>query len=361
MTAVIASGCGARTGLLDDDPPDRDGGRDDGGRRDGGSRDAGDEPIACDGFPFPRAGAIESIGVLPRSSALGVAIPDPEGVLVSGGLEGASFAPDMAFIDLRTGTGIEVPVEGDEIDLPLRDSAIVYRPGADRVILIGGTTASGLSDAVFEISGEGDPGGIRRVRVRRLPSFPLGPITHPVAIFDPRRERVIVHGGRPGTWALELEGDPVWREIVPADASPPVSAVAMGYDPVLHRAIQINAEAPGDVRVHALDLESETWRELGGMDVVPSTKGELVWDDRACGFHLLSARRTRCVLEHWVLAVEGDRMRAVPRGDLALEPAHFVAASIFSTPSRRLAVFGGERCDAPGVANAVAHVIELTR
>jgi hypothetical protein len=361
MTWVIASGCGARTGLLDDEHRG-DGGRFDAGRAiDGGRFDAGDEPIACDGFPFPRAGAITSIAVPRRSQGLGVAIPDPEGVLVTGGLDEDGFASEMAFIDFRTTSGIDVPVAGDDIDLPLRDSAVVYRPGADRVILIGGTTASGMTDAVFEISGEGDPGGIRRVRVRSLPSFPLGPITDPAAIFDPRGERVIVHGGLPGTWALELAGDPEWREIVAADESPPPSAVAMGYDPVLHRAIEINAEVPGDVRVHALDLESATWSDLGGIEFVPSLKGELVWDDEACGFHLLSARRTRCVLEHWILAIEGDLIRTVPRGDLALDPAHFIGASVFSTPSRRIAVFGSDRCDSVGVPNDTAHLIALTR
>lgn len=360
MTSVIASGCGARTGLLDDEHTGADAGRD-AGRRDGGRFDAGDEPIACDGFPFPRAGAIQSIGVPRRAQGLGVAIPDPEGVLVTGGRDEDGFATQMAFIDFGTANGIDVPVAGDDIDLPLRDAAVVYRPGADRVILIGGTTAAGMTDAVFEISGEGDPSGIRRVRVRRLPSFPLGPIAQAVAIFDPRGERVIVHGGRPGTWALALAGEPEWRELVPPDASPPVSAVAMGYDPILHRAIEINAEAPGDLRVHALELESATWRDLGGIEFVPSTKGELVWDEEACGFHLLSARRTRCVLEHWILAVEGDLIRTVPRGDLALDPAHFVGASIFSAPSRRIAVFGSELCDSPGVPNGTAHVIDLTR
>jgi hypothetical protein len=366
MTLVIA-GCGARTGLLDDEPAERDGGSEDGGR-DAGEPDfdAAVEPLACTGVAFPRATSVSSIRAPLRSNGLGVAIPDPEGVLVTGGLLApVAFSEQMAFIDFGTGLAGDVPVNGERLEPPLRDAVAVYRQGSDRVILIGGTNRDGATDAVFQLTGEGDPGGIRAVRARSLPRYRLGPVTGHVATFDPRADRVIVHGGMlgsGGTWALELDGAPEWSEIVSATDSPPASVVAMGYDPVLHRAIELSAVASGEVGVFALDLEpgAERWTRIGTMDFVPSLRGELVWDERACGFHILSARRTRCVLEHWILAIEGDAIRTVYRGDLDLSPAHFVGASVFSPRSRRIAVFASERCDAIGIPNDTAHLIELT-
>jgi hypothetical protein len=369
---ALLGGCGARSGLSDLDldagtRPRGDGGPDDAGFD--ASGDAGPEPVACDGRPLPRPGPVTAIDALPRMEGLAVRIPDPEGILLVGGLvERDVFATEMAFVDLGSRRTISVPVIGDAADLPLGDGAAVHLPSTDQVLVVGGRTRAGLTDRTLRLTGMGDPSGMRVVNVQRLPPYPPGPAGSLVAVLDPMANRVVVRGGRgPGgavygaTWALELDGRPGWREIARAADGPPAVPYAIGYDPTRHRAVEIAGDGPD---VWALDLATDRWERLGELGFAPSTRGELVWDDGACGFHLLSARRTRCVLEHWVLALDGPAPAPVYRGDLELEPPHFIAQSFFAPGPSRLFVLAGQRCDLPRdgpVPNTVVHEVALRR
>lgn len=378
---ALAIACGARTGVGAGESA-RDGAVADARPSDGAPFDAPDtdaplppdsgEPLACDGRPMPRPGAVAPLSVSPRGQGLGVLIPDPPGVLVVGGLADTGvFADRMSFLDLGSGSSIDLPVLGAEMPLPLSDATAVYVPIGDRVIVIGGTSNGGGGNGVFSINGEGDPTGMRVVRARRLPEYPLGPVSGHVAIYDPVAHRVIVHGGAgaPGptlrtTLALELDPEHRFVEIVPPDASPPHGTRAMGYDPRRHRAIELTSEEGAtEIEVWALSLElgAERWERIGTIDFSPSMRGELIWDESVCGFHLLSARRTRCVLEHWILTVEGDRVTTVYRGDLALDPAHFTGYATYVPGSDRLLVMGSNRCDMPLEPSTVGHSIALAR
>jgi hypothetical protein len=165
------------------------------------------------------------------------------------------------------------------------------------------------------------------------------------------------------TWALELSSGPVWRRLVAPEESPARGTRAMGYDPERHRAIEITDDEDGEgLAVYALELEPgrERWERLGPIDFSPSVRGELVYDPRVCGFHLLSARRTRCVLEHWVLAVD-DGAVAVFRGEPDLDPPHFLGSAIFVPVRDELLVYGSELCERSGFPNTSAHLITLGR
>ena len=366
--------CGARSGLAD--------GRDEGTLDASTTLDADvpDPPdaggvLACDGLPLPRPGSVAAVATTGRSQGLGVLIPDPLGILVVGGLwDGGVPADQMAFLDLASGVSQELPVEGDAVALPLGTGAAVYVPNGDRVVVIGGSVGveRAPTDQVFVFVGEGDP-TLRRVRVQLGPAFPDGPVRSLGAVYDPRANRIIVHGGTDlggdpmvhrATWALALDGGPRWEPLLSASEGPAAGTRAMGYDPVGHRAIEVTDDEDGEgLAVYALSLErgSERWQRLGPIDFSPSVAGELIWDERACGFHLLSARRTRCVLEHWVLTVEGDEVQTVYRGELDLDPGHFLGAAMFVRARSELVLHSSENCQSVGHPNPVSHEVSLVR
>ena len=76
---------------------------------------------------------------------------------------------------------------------------------------------------------------------------------------------------------------------------------------------------------------------------------------------MLSARRTRCVLEHWVLVVEDDAVQVVYRDALTFDPAHFLAMGTYVASREELVVYAGEDCASVGTTNPHAHVIPLVR
>ena len=377
LLAVLLGGCGARSGLADDD--------DDIVGHDAGLPDAADgldadvpdaaQPLGCDGRPLPHPGVAVDVPIPPRMYGLSVLIPSPLGVLVVGGQPAlGEDATQMVFLDLSTRAAQELPVEGDDVRLPGGTGVAVYVPDDDSVVVIGGSGAAGVpTDQVFSFNGEGDPSGLRQVRAHLLPDFPGGPVQGLGAVWDPAHHRVIVHGGRglpdePSdtrtTWALELGDDPGWHELVAATDSPPPGTRAMGYDPVRSRAIEITDDDDGaGLAVFALSLDdaAETWTRLGEIDFSPSTSGELLWDDASCGFHLLSARRTRCTLEHWILVVDGESATAVFRGEPLLDPTHFLASALFVAARSELVLTASQDCAAEGTPNVVAAELALER
>lgn len=376
--ASAMMGCGARSGLegVPRGTDGVDGGADDGGldggdARDGGP-DAGTSPLACDGLPLPGPTATVAVDTLPRMQGLVVYLPDPHGILVLGGESAPGVRETGAFLDLGARRTEPIGRAGPDDPLPDATGTATYLPDIDRVVVVGGEVARGVpTDQVLLLSGEGDPTGERRIRTMRLASFPPGDVQGHVAIFDPRGVRLIVHGGsgrapvgeRRATWEL-VEGG-LWRELLPAEESPSAGVRAMGYDPVGHRAIEITDDEDGEgLAVYALDLspEEEKWSRLAAIDFAPSTRGELVYDPRVCGFHLLSARRTRCVLEHWVLSVSESSATTTFREALDFGPeAHFLASSLFVPRSSELAILAGARCDDATVPSTVAHLVTIGR
>lgn len=329
--------------------------------------------LACDGLPLPRLGAPSSIAAPPRIEGLGVAIPDPEGVLIIGGSRAFGDPSDqMAFVDLGRMTGVDIPIIGEPIAVD--DPAAAYDPLRDQVIVVGGARDLGrepVADA-FSVTGEGDPGGLRRVVTRRIASYPPGGVRGLVVAHDPVNDRIVAHGGTaPGgalaseaTYVLDLATE-TWRELLPAAESPPGGAITIGYDPRRRRMIELTT-SPGatSVEVHALVLERgrERWSRIGTLDFSTSVRGLMTWDDRACGFHLLSARRTRCVLEHWILVINDDSVDVVMQGELDLEPGHFRPSAPFFTTSNRIVLVGSSRCRDRGLtASTQADVVPVIR
>lgn len=380
---ALALGCGARTGVLDgtggledDDDDDDDvtpGGDASAGLDAGVVEDAGEEPLACDGKPLPRPSEVVDLAVPARMRGLAVVIPDPVGVIIVGGQTSlADDADQMVFLDLSSGESQELPVEGDDVFLPGRSGVAVHVPERDEVFVVGGSGGDGLAiDQVFSFRGEGDPSGLRQVRARRLPDYPGGPVKDHVGVWDPGGQRLIVHGGSgvdgPSddtrtTWAFAPDDD-AWEEFQTAAESPPAGVRAMGYDPVRRQVVEISEDEDGvGFAVWFLSLEPfPFWHQVDEIDFSPSTRGELTYDPAACGFHLLSARRTRCTLEHWILTVDDARTGTTLRGELDLDPTHFLATSLFVPARASIVVAASEDCEQDGVPSLVAAEISLVR
>jgi hypothetical protein len=377
VVLVLLAGCGARSGL---GAQARDGGALDAAsipdatpptdaRADApmdAAPDAG-EPLACDGRALPRPGPVSSFPIPARLAPIAALVPEAPGVLVAGATATGTRVERMLFFDLSSERVDELAVLGDPVELPGGQGLAVHVPEREGAVVIGGRLGDGApTDQAFLVTAEDDPDVPRGVRAARLPPHPAGPVDGLVGIHDPVANRVVVHGGDAdgGTWALELDGEPRWRALVAPADSPPPGVRAMGYDPSAHRAVEITADEDGEgVAVFALSLArgGERWERLGPIDFVPSVRGELHWDPRVCGFHLLSARRTRCVLEHWILVPTAPRPTTVLRGELDLAPPHFLAAGFFVAATDELVVFGGEDCDEVGWPNRRAHRVALVR
>jgi hypothetical protein len=315
-------------------------------------------------------GAVSTIMIPSRMRAGGTLIPDPAGLVIVGGYlaEGVG-ADEMLFIDLGTGRSDPLTVRGDFVVLPDRSAAVVYVPPSDEVVVLGGAPPGGSTmSQVFRFRGGGDPSGNRFVVATVLPDYPEGPVRNVVATYDPVGNRVIAHGGEGPigaqyrtTWALSLDPGraPSWTILVNATDSPGGRPQAMGYDPTTHRAIELLGIA-GPTAVYALTLDAgnERWDPLGEVRAGHSTQGELLWDDAACGFHLLEQQDTDCVYEHHVLVVSASSAVSVYRGDLAFS-APFFASALFSARDRELLIFGGETCPRTFVPDPALHRVPL--
>jgi hypothetical protein len=131
----------------------------------------------------------------------------------------------------------------------------IYDPAGDRMIVFGGLDSAAMRSDVWALSLSGSP-----VWTQLLPQGP-GPAARAAygMVYDPLGKRVIVHGGTDNhqlyddTWALSLNGQPVWSQIS-ALAPPSVlrfyhTAV---YDPQGQRMVIWGGSH------HGVDL-SDTW------------------------------------------------------------------------------------------------------
>ncbi len=92
-----------------------------------------------------------------------------------------------------------------------------------------------------------------------------------VAVYDPVRDRMVVHGGEPGdTWALSLSGTPTWTQIS-APGGPPVMTRPAGfYDPVRDRFV-VSGGSPGGI--YALSFSPvPAWSQLSPDGLAPPNR-----------------------------------------------------------------------------------------
>jgi hypothetical protein len=104
----------------------------------------------------------------------------------------------------------------------------------------------------------------------------------PVAIYDPVAQRMIVHGGLDASddpltdvWSLSLTGAPVWTQLLPTGTSPGAAFGASAvHDPHGHRMIVVDLaprEGPEAARVFALGLDgAPAWHRFCDPGLTPA-------------------------------------------------------------------------------------------
>jgi len=181
-------------------------------------------PVAPSGGPKPRRAQATAWDTSRRA------------LFIFGGTDGDSTFGDAW--ELSTDGSIawrRIDAEG-EAPAPRGWASAIYDPRGDRVIVYGGLIDGKTQDDVWALSlgttphwTRLEPGGESPTRARHA------------AVYDPARRRMLVWGGfkddgqlrssTPGTWALALDGDPVWTKLATTGSEPPpATAPAVVFD-----------------------------------------------------------------------------------------------------------------------------------
>lgn len=210
------------------------------------------------------------------------AILDPkrDRMLVFGGYDGA-WKNDVWSLPLSGGSGWSLFTPGGTPPGPRIRHSAIYDPMRDRMLVFGGqnfiqvtmndTWALDLgSDTWSAVPTTGGPPGVR--------------LNH-VAVYDPVRDRMLVHGGTNGatlrdTWALDLQTH-AWS-LVDADGLGRSEHTCI-YDPAGDRLLVVAGWEDGWGPVndtYAFDLSSGGWQVMGfdGILPAPRTNHSAVYD-----------------------------------------------------------------------------------
>ena len=135
---------------------------------------------------------------------------------------------------------------------------------------------------------------VAQVVGRWIERTPSGPAAMPrgsedaAMIYDPIRDRVIVHGGKDDanlytneTWAFDSDAR-VWEKLKTAGPTPPASEDhSTIYDPIGHRLILYGGEhGPTTNKLWSLDLKTLTWRDMTTPDAPRRESHSAVYDSR---------------------------------------------------------------------------------
>lgn len=212
-----------------------------------------------------------------RSWASAVHDANHDRALVFGGFSGDSWCCDdtWSFRAGDTGDWIELLAGGSLPPLRYQHTAI-YDPLRDRMIVHGGRAGPALSD-VWELSLTGDP-----VWTELSPQgTPAAARYGHSAIYDPPRDRMIVFAGVNGStfgddnevWALALSGTPAWTRILTQGPLPyPRDFHTAIYDPAGDRMIVFGGQYGILLNdVWALSLgDTPTWTDLSPASTAPA-------------------------------------------------------------------------------------------
>jgi hypothetical protein len=158
----------------------------------------------------------------------------------------------------------------------------VYDPAGDRLVVFGGVDSSNryLND-VWVLPLAGAPAWYRLNPTGTPPAARYGASM----VYDPRRQRVVIFGGRSGSspyffndvWALSLTGAAPWIELTPAGTPPTArhSASAI-YDSIRDRVVVFGGETLATGRVNdvwALSLSgTPAWTPLAPTGTPPAPR-----------------------------------------------------------------------------------------
>ncbi|MEQ1832403.1 MAG: kelch repeat-containing protein, partial [Candidatus Eisenbacteria bacterium] len=234
------------------------------------------------------------------------------------------------------------------------DHSAIFDPIRDRMLVYGGVTYGDTAGGVWSLS-----------FATAVPTWSLLGTSGPTpaaryahsAIYDPRRDRMIVCGGASfgnysygETWALSLAEPPVWSPIVPVDSLPfgRVAHQAV-YDPVRDRMLILMGGdtelifGPDDVWALSL-ADTPTWSLVptAGPPAPPAWYSAAVYDSTADRVVVWGgATSTSVPNEAWSLELSGTPHWA-PLPTPGVSPSYrYRHSGAFDPVARELVIFGG--------------------
>jgi hypothetical protein len=288
----------------------------------------------------------------PRAGHAAVRDPVRDRMIVFGGFN-ATSTNQVWTLSLDGSHRWELMATAGTPPQPRRYHAMVHDPVRDRLIVIGGLIADGtVANDVWALSLSGAP-----TWTRLLPGGPaLTPRRNVVAVYDPPRDRVIIHGGYNGlffldeTWSLLLGvGDaPRWTQIAPPGPKPVArNGAAAVYDPVRERMVVYGGWSGtsylGDVWALALS-GLPSWTALAPSGTAPSPRRETaaVYDPAGDRMVVFGGFANNVYLRQcWALAL-GDAPAWTALAPAGEAPTARIGHSAILDPARgSMVMFGG--------------------
>ena len=246
------------------------------------------------------------------------------------------------------------------------EQSAIYDPIGDQMVIFGGLFDDGvdffLYNDVWALSLAGTPAW-----TQILPTGgPPAPRAEHVAVYDPARQAMIVHGGLDvdsgelgDVWTLSLGGAPAWAELTPTGGPPAARGDhAAIYDPIGDRVVFFGGRAPGKTdEVWGLSLAgTPAWNDHTPAGAAPSARAEhtAIYDPAGermvvfGGTDYESIFSATHLSDAWALSLAGTpawgQLVAPSPGGLALHSA------IYRPASDQMLIFGGR---SPGSGSTI--------
>ncbi len=235
-----------------------------------------------------------------------------------------------------------------------RSYSAIFDPVRDRLLIFGGLDArNAIRGDLWELSFAVDPPTWRQIA---LPTLAPAPRYAHAGVYDPVRQRMILHGGQMATqidvttWALDLRDDRTWAGLVSVAPSRRLYA-SLIHDPVADRLILYGGSPattpPTDTWTLDLAGGSRIWAQLD-IDGAPPTRSRhgAVYDPvrrRMVVFGAaVSCRDPAGGRDAWALELDGaPAWRELPSIGAATPPARTEHAGARDILLGQLVVFGG--------------------
>ena len=325
-------------------------------------------PRALDPGPFASLASTDgdwqkTLPTLARYGSSAIYDPVRHRLLVFGGWDGA-YSDELWELPLAGGSGWSRLAPAGTPPPGRFRAAAVYDPVRDRMLVFGGARRFGgvttYFNDVWSLSLAGTP-----TWSPISPAGPLPPVREGhVAVYDPVRDRMIVFGGYSfdgsdhhwsDTWSLALSGSPGWTEITPGGALPQGRfAPCAIYDPVRDRMIVHGGYYFDGVDHYLRDAwtlslaGAPTWTQLAIANeslAAPIEEGAAIYDP---------VRDRMVVFGGWDGGGDGDLFNGIEVLSLAGTPAwdmpavsgspgpgRFAHVMVYDAALDRLVVFGG--------------------
>jgi hypothetical protein len=286
----------------------------------------------------------------PRSGHVAVYDPVRDRVIVVGGSDGTDRI-DVWSIELGTGASwknmkvVGIPPSGRH------NHSAIYDPVGDRIILFGGAYGPGgleLND-LWALNLSGTPSWTWFTPAGTLPQ----PRAYHTAIYDPLRHRMIVFGGRRGSfslndvYALDLAGAGTWSPLAAGGTPPPQIAGASAiYDPPRDRMIVFggydNNSTPRNDTWSLSFAGAPAWTSLSPSGTLPPARRDhtCIYDSQHERMVIFAGAYSPSRNDVWVLELSGVMTwnslapATTPRGRAD-------ASAVYDPLRKRMIVFGG--------------------